>query len=223
MDTAGDDPEDIIRDAFYTGSNPDTKIPELRSFIRVMDSLCAWTTAVRYIVQRRISHAPVSIRAAIIDPRTPLIPGTEEQLYARWKARGHWDTAIMKKAKSIIRDSKFRVPRVGACHCEAGLMAAVLASALETQKNEKAGVPRPNGLNGVFEVQEFPNSITIGVAKKCCTMCSMLGEVLPMNALRVNLPGRHSTFVPWIAPEWLPLRVLQFLEGRVLLRVGEMI
>ncbi|KAJ7601871.1 hypothetical protein FB45DRAFT_969603 [Roridomyces roridus] len=72
--------------------------------------------------------------------------------------------------------------------------------------------------------QAFPGFLSIGVAKKTCPMCKMLAQaILSQKSLTVQLPGAHSTFFPWVPPEWLPLDVLDSLEKTLLGHVKEMI
>ncbi|KAJ7071852.1 hypothetical protein B0H15DRAFT_85349 [Mycena belliarum] len=97
----------------------------------------------------------------------------------------------------------------GACHSEAGLMAAILSG---MKSNDDAQ------LESAAELR-----MAIGVAKKCCPICRMLSEqALEQYDVHVELPGRHSRYHPWVAPHWLPRQITAELESRLILIVHGM-
>ncbi|KAJ7665117.1 hypothetical protein DFH06DRAFT_959093, partial [Mycena polygramma] len=57
---------------------------------------------------------------------------------------------------------------------------------------------------------------TIGVAKKCCPLCRLLGDILEHNhRLQLKLPGEHATFFPWVPPPWLRPAILEEMEAHL--------
>ncbi|KAI0779246.1 hypothetical protein C8Q74DRAFT_1367161 [Fomes fomentarius] len=110
-------------------------------------------------------------------------------------------------------DKKFKV----SIHAEAALMGAVFSHI--------TGAPNAS-------------TIRIGVSKKCCFCCRLLGEKLnnwrKSNAKGSDgtddtvypefiLPGSHSTVSPWLPPPGVPLEVLKNIRVELLKRLWELI
>jgi hypothetical protein len=51
----------------------------------------------------------------------------------------------------------------------------------------------------------------------------MLGDALVSEGITVELPGRHNHYHPWVAPHWLPERILAKLEAELFKIVEAMV
>ncbi|KAI0779251.1 hypothetical protein C8Q74DRAFT_680875 [Fomes fomentarius] len=108
-------------------------------------------------------------------------------------------------------DKKFKV----SIHAEAALMGAVFSHI--------SGAPNAS-------------TIRIGVSKKCCFCCRLLGEELnDWRKFKLKgsdgdtacpefiLPGSHSTVFPWAPPRGVPLEVRKNIRVELLKRLWELI
>jgi hypothetical protein len=65
--------------------------------------------------------------------------------------------------------------------------------------------------------------LAIGVARKCCPLCRILADVAEQQyEAKLDLPGQHARFHPWVPPCWLPESVLLEIERRLLPIVGKL-
>jgi hypothetical protein len=65
--------------------------------------------------------------------------------------------------------------------------------------------------------------LAIGVARKCCPLCRILADVAEQQYnIKLDLPGQHARFHPWVPPCWLPKPVLLKIESRLLPIVGKL-
>ncbi|KAJ7638900.1 hypothetical protein FB45DRAFT_415968 [Roridomyces roridus] len=62
---SAEDEEDVTRDALQ--SDAATESTDLGRFVRVMDTICAWTTAVHYILANKLSKKPLAIHLSHLE------------------------------------------------------------------------------------------------------------------------------------------------------------
>ncbi|KAJ7908288.1 hypothetical protein B0H13DRAFT_2016941, partial [Mycena leptocephala] len=189
-------------EAMLTADRPlaSTVDSECVLFHRAVDAVCAWTTGPIHLLQQPFSRTPIPLLLSVIDlPRRPINAVVPKQLLEYWGGRCTWtkDATIEPIVQSFR--AKDQTARAGVCHCEAGLMASLVAR----HKPDEPLVTRPT------------NTVPIGVAEKCCPLCQMLGDALVSEGITVELPGRHNHYHPWVAPHWLPERILAKLEAEL--------
>ncbi|KAJ7931246.1 hypothetical protein B0H13DRAFT_1858098 [Mycena leptocephala] len=183
-------------------------------FHRAVDALCAWTTGPNHLLQQRFSQTPIPLLLSIIDlPRRPINAVPPKQLLEYWGGRCTWTKN--PTIESIVKSFRATDPsaRTGACHCEAGLMASLVA-----RRKPK----EPPILSSSLSWLAMP-ALPIGVAKKCCPICRMLGDALVSEGITVELPGQHNHYHPWVPPHWLPEHILVKVEDKLLKIVEAMV
>ncbi|KAJ7758498.1 hypothetical protein DFH07DRAFT_818351, partial [Mycena maculata] len=227
-----EDKEHVMEDALPTNNSiSDSEVSELERFHRVSDSICVWTTAVRYLLASRLVDEPVAIHMSIVDlPRTPMSTIGPDALIQRWINKGYWASTIAPQIRPLLgKRDPVKNHRSGACHCEAGLMVSLLYTGLNL-KDAEATIKEPNSISGAFEVEVIisvnwpPNVFDNWRCQKVLPLCSMLGDTIQSSfKFPVNLPGKHSRFFPWVPLEWLPVNVLLDMETRLLAVVREMV
>ncbi|KAJ6589132.1 hypothetical protein B0H19DRAFT_231617 [Mycena capillaripes] len=161
-------------------------------FHRAIDALCAWTTGPDYLLRQPFTKSPIVLHLSVVDvPRRPIKALTVNQLLNYWAERCKWakDAAI----RSIVQSFRSRdeSAQSGACHCEAGLMAFLVASVNSDEESTQS----PS--SSVDQRATRPtDTVPIGVAQKCCPICWMLGDALVSEGITVELPGRHNHYHP---------------------------
>ncbi|KAF8215037.1 hypothetical protein K438DRAFT_1749137 [Mycena galopus ATCC 62051] len=198
------------------------------------------------------SKAPLSLSIVDL-PREDVPEHSVEVLAARWMERGRWTPSTHQIVTESLRsfqadaqekESKARrramsgtvttegavevetsAPTIasvsGACHCEAGLIASVIIRQFQLEPQLEPTVLT----DGFADLDVSPEaSFTIGVAKKCCPTCKFLIDILRTdNRFKIDIAGAHSRFTPWVPPTWLPLKVLDQMEERLLSVVKNMV
>ncbi|KAJ6589142.1 hypothetical protein B0H19DRAFT_231795 [Mycena capillaripes] len=99
-------------------------------FHRAVNALCAWTTGLNYLLQQPFSQSPIPLHLSVIElRRRPINAVSANELLKYWDGRCTWtkDVAVQRIVQSF--QSKDPSVRTGACHCEAGLMASLVARA----------------------------------------------------------------------------------------------
>ncbi|KAJ7267521.1 hypothetical protein C8J57DRAFT_1327932 [Mycena rebaudengoi] len=239
-----DDDDDPVEDSL--AGNPlmdSTTAPHSASFCRIVDALSAWTTGPQFLLSEGLARASIPIHVSVIDlPRTPIPPVDADTLLQRWIDKGNWSDRIGDKILLTVKKLTLTSLR-GACHCEAGLIASLLVHSRLPSKggdSEDQAAPGPAVLSAALDteanlytvwhpfltslVQDMTGERSIGVAKKCCPLCRILGDVLEEKyGLHITLPGQHTKFFPWVPPSWLQLDALQEMEQRLLRILEEMV
>ncbi|KAJ7094534.1 hypothetical protein B0H15DRAFT_829940 [Mycena belliarum] len=208
---------------------PNTTPPRSRAFFRMTDALTAWTTGPRYLLRSSLTKTSVPIHLSVISlPRMPIATKRTEALVKHWADKGKWSS----EASSVVLECLHKINGAGvqgACHCEAGLMASLFLRSSQYlpvgERQDHEDQDDPVFLAAALGSQRIiDNNVQIGVAKKCCPACSMLGDVLRENhSFVVELPGRHTRYYPWVPPQWLPACVLHAMEDRLLLVIEHMV
>jgi len=199
------------------------------------NALCAWTTAPRNLLRGQFSKATAVIHLSVIDlPRAPIATIDAETLMGHWTDKGKWSPQMVTEITARVRNLKPSVSSAaGACHCEAGLMASFLS---HSRAKPQSGGPSPDAgsqdavdqepgvLATVFQTKEIKTAFAVGVTKKSCPVCRMLGEILQKKySLDVELPVQHTRYYRWVPPHCLPSEVLQSLEEHLLEVIMEMV
>ncbi|KAJ7094540.1 hypothetical protein B0H15DRAFT_829964 [Mycena belliarum] len=208
---------------------PNTTPPHSRAFFRMTDALTAWTTGPRYLLRSSLTKTSVPIHLSVISlPRMPIAMTRTEALVKHWTDKGKWTS----EASVVVLECLHKINGAGvrgACHCEAGLMASLFLRSSQYlpvgERQDHDDQEEPGVLTAALGSQRIiDNNVQIGVAKKCCPACSMLGDVLRDNhSFVVELPGRHTRYYPWVPPQWLPACVLHAMEDRLLLVIKHMV
>ncbi|KAF8215034.1 hypothetical protein K438DRAFT_2123671 [Mycena galopus ATCC 62051] len=226
--------------------------PEVRAFYRCIDAVCAWTTGSKYILSSGIAKSKAPLSLSIVNlPREDVPEHSVEVLAARWMERGRWTPSthqiVTESLRSFQADAQEKeaettrratsgtattedaveisatpIPSTtGACHCEAELIASILLRQLQLEPRNL----EPAVLTDAFaDLDVAKDSFTIGVAKKCCPTCKILIDILRTdNRFKVNIAGAHSRFNLWVPPKWLPLKVLDQMEAKLLNVVKNMV
>ncbi|KAJ7105395.1 hypothetical protein C8R43DRAFT_1046726 [Mycena crocata] len=224
-------------------------------FYRALLSVCVWTSSPLHLLQSHFARTAVPINLAVISlPHAPLSAGpapTEaEKISAHADALlAHWDLLSLwsEDRKSTVRNDLRKMhleltkPLDNACHCEAGLIAALLIHLRDPQQQESPDVvpAQPAVLSAAFEcmahqVVDSHTPFALGVAAACCTACRLLVKTArkPPYKLQLELPGTHNDVFgdesytrihPWMPPPWLPDAVLRALERELMWRVDELL
>ncbi|TCD66970.1 hypothetical protein EIP91_000699 [Steccherinum ochraceum] len=181
--------------------NTGSLIPDVQDFVRQLDALTAPTTAIKFLVNKRIFQTSLEFSINLVNAPHPCLgPGNliEEGdiLLSEWQAGKRLTEQGVRTLRQMINESNtLEKPFAlsGSCHCEATLMAKVHADS--------------RGNHG----QSSPFSI--GVSKKCCPLCWELGNVLcDQHNLNVTLLGHNGVYAPWVPPPGLSDTVLNELE-----------
>ncbi|KAJ7292801.1 hypothetical protein C8J57DRAFT_1267136 [Mycena rebaudengoi] len=190
----------------------------------MLEAVCAWSTAARYLLAGPISREEIPIYISIVDlPRQPIQEHSQLDLLEHWGQLAGWSKPLRNAVTKKLRPMDLRTDR-GAVHCEAGLVASLLLRRHTVDVHS----PEPPVLTEAFAhlTAKLPDAErAIGMAKKCCPMCRLLIETLQASPtfLRLEYGGGHSRFHPWVPPHWLPSSVLEDLEKRLLHRVSDMV
>ncbi|KAJ7484078.1 hypothetical protein B0H11DRAFT_1196768 [Mycena galericulata] len=195
--------------------------PDCIAFYRAVDAVCAWTTGPTYLLRSPISRVPIPLTVSIVDlPRGAIVDVALDGLLARWKKHSRWSDKTERRVSDILKSARSRDPgrERGACHCEAGLMASILVHRQDSRATQPETLVFPALTDVTTDV------IPIGVAKKCCTLCWILADILRSTyKLQIKLPGRHNRYHIWVPPHWLPTQVLESLETEILNVITSMI
>ncbi|KAJ7709627.1 hypothetical protein B0H17DRAFT_1190814 [Mycena rosella] len=183
----------------------------------------------KYLVHSRISRSSSRLHLALINlPRKPINNVESSKLIKRWGALCSWSEETKADLTSLVEVEKIQeqdVDRVrGACHCEAGLMASLIAHLELKGPNDEVGV-QPEVLSNVFAKMDMQASqFSIGMAKKCCPVCRLLAETIKSaHGLDLELPGKHLHYYPWVPPHWLPASILEAMDRRLIGIIDEMV
>ncbi|KAF7768442.1 hypothetical protein Agabi119p4_7685 [Agaricus bisporus var. burnettii] len=170
---------------------------------RYMRTLTAWITASRVVIGalRKLGKTLSASIVTLGDYSSEALSQMEElqddimgQLKAELADSTWLDRQGERLRKSLV-EGTVKAPHV---HAEAGLMAL-------------AKVARDGTLN--LESQEvkevfMADPVLIGVSKKCCYMCSLLGQALSagdnddFNNVNMQLPGTHGHMFSWDPPQF---------------------
>ncbi|KAJ7491947.1 hypothetical protein FB451DRAFT_512250 [Mycena latifolia] len=218
--------DDIIESLPPDVPLPGTAALECIVFHRAVDAACAWTTGPIHLLRTSVSRSSMPVTLSIVDlPRAPINAVHSDDLLKHWAAIVQWPPHEVLQVLRILQRARDRdLERTkGACHCEAGLMASLALRLNQTAPLNNAEA-EPAILANAFEKMPVQSAIAIGVAKKCCPICRMLGKLLWVkHQIAVELPGQHSRYHPWVPPHWLPLEILQALESELLQVVTRML
>ncbi|KAJ6504795.1 hypothetical protein C8R47DRAFT_1103627 [Mycena vitilis] len=224
---AAEEPQEVIEDAMPLGFPLPTGVPYGPAlFVRAVDAICAWTTGPPILVNSAMQDASIPVEVSVVDlPRSPVHAYPPEEVTARWARIGQWKAPLQHSVLNALKQKAIEVTE-GACHCEAGLMASIF---LRDKTNVTPQGAEPACLEKAFKTMNAEDiktqaRFTVGVAKKCCPVCRMLGDVLQDTYMvKFDLPGRHSTYRPWVPPHWLPDAVTAELEVRLIEVVRRMV
>lgn len=227
-------------------------------FVRMLLGCTAWDHAAAHLVKRSFLRTPQPIVLHMVDlphnPNSNPKPADVDAMVKAWDFSPSEFTEI-EEPLTLTR----RRPSRGACHCEAGIMATILAAAtssilapsdivtplfsdsnikkvFEKIVNSVCSLLLASALTLIYHVQLAPGvciilstfgtniseyclqePISIGVGKKPCPCCTILAEVLcEKYSIKIEMPGAHSTFFPWLPPAWLPDEVLEAMEKKML-------
>ncbi|KAJ7476077.1 hypothetical protein FB451DRAFT_266341 [Mycena latifolia] len=195
-------------------------LPHAKVFTRAVDAICAWTTATQVLTSRRYIGPKTAIKLQLIKlPRESLKQLSASSLLLRWmRTSQHVDYNSLKDWLKKL-DVKRTYLDAGAEHCEAGLMAGLIAGAQLRDREELEGAFDDSRI----EWEGSSASTAIGVGKKCCPVCALLAHtILTKRAIRFELPGQHAEYRAWVPPRFTPLDILLAMEGQLLEKVGEM-
>ncbi|KAJ7253727.1 hypothetical protein B0H12DRAFT_1116396 [Mycena haematopus] len=175
-------------------------------FFRTVDAVLAWTTASSYLLSSPVARSVTGIQLRVLDlPQTPIDYFNISVLVQHWTETGSWNPKVVEAVKERFT-KKGNKTGLGACHCEAGLVADILDRS-----------PQPVSGDEV-------TSIPLGVAKKCCPICYILiDEVKKLYGIAFDAPGAHSTYYPWRPPQSLKPPLLKRVEQRLLTVLSEMV
>ncbi|KAJ7665876.1 hypothetical protein DFH06DRAFT_1185273 [Mycena polygramma] len=223
---AGKPPQEVI-DAMPLGFPLPAGVPHgLALFLRAINSICVWTTGPPILLNSIIHYASIPVNVSVVDlPRAPVHAYPPKEIVARWARIEKWEDAVQISVLNALKETAIE-PDDGACHCEAALMTSVILRANTKAKPEFA---EPICLIRAFESMDasdiaMESRFAVGVAKKCCTVCKMLGDILQDRYwVKFDLPGGDSTLRPWVPPHWLPDAVTADLEKRLVGVVRRMV
>ncbi|KAJ7757503.1 hypothetical protein B0H16DRAFT_1536844 [Mycena metata] len=237
-----DESLDVLDPTLAAQSRRHVPRPECWAFVRGVAALSAWTAAASSIANTLLKRQNSTFNVTLVDlPRQAIPDIPVAEITAFWAAQRGWSTSQSLKVSETLGSIKDHVSK-GACHAEAGLLASFLRCArpqvskdkLEDAGAERMGLPVegytgseepeghiPDGHEAAF-ARLFPGGIfpahqSIGVAKKCCPVCRILVKVTQTRlTTRLELPGQHGSYHPWVPPDWLPTSVLLEVEDRLL-------
>ncbi|KAJ7080505.1 hypothetical protein C8R44DRAFT_824120 [Mycena epipterygia] len=235
-----------LNDPIVMGEPTSQALPHCFSFYRATDAVTAWTTGPLALLGSRLAATTPTLNLMVVDlPRARVLPTTVEELVECWTQSGWTDLQRTSVAQASTSADPSTPPTDGACHAEAGLIASVLVrtkprpqSRADVQSGDGIGQDEQSGKQGdggeqgdlakvfasMFDESASELKLVIGVAKKCCPVCRILVEVVQRDyQLKLDLPGQHGRFHPWVAPAWLPIPVLVEIEKRLLAVVAELV
>ncbi|XP_006462305.1 hypothetical protein AGABI2DRAFT_119155 [Agaricus bisporus var. bisporus H97] len=170
---------------------------------RYMRTLTAWITASRVVIGalRKLGKPLSASIVTLSDYSSEALSQMEElqdDIIGQLKAELAYSTWLDRQAerlrKSLV-EGTVKAPRV---HAEAGLMALAKVARDGTTNLE------PQEVKEVF----MADPVLIGVSKKCCYMCSLLGQALSagstadFNGVIMQLPGTHGHMFSWDPPQF---------------------
>ncbi|KAI0738368.1 hypothetical protein C8Q80DRAFT_1124968 [Daedaleopsis nitida] len=191
-------------------------IPVIRYVSSLAIPLSASRSICRHLFKSLTVVAEVSVSMVTI-AGTPKIHVDQNWISSTWqrlKDTLHLDDAQVKKLRTLLDDKTKRLPLVPV-HAEAALMAAAVQVA-EGKLDECSGALQATSAN--------EQKIRIGVSKKCCFCCAVLGEELnklpvggdgPVRYPQFVLPGQHGIIFPWYPPPGLSVEVLRNMAKRL--------
>ncbi|KAJ7721045.1 hypothetical protein B0H16DRAFT_379753 [Mycena metata] len=203
---------------------------EIAVFIRTVDTTTAWTTAAGYLVATVFTKDPrQEINLTVVDlPRQTIRQQNPKGLVRHWAAEELWDKRLCQQVEKLLEEGPHNT-KAGACHCEAGIIASLACKLAAASSGEEYSELEPAGLReAIRQLTDGSDSsrqyFSIGVSKKCCPSCKLLADViLGTYKVKVQVPGSHTRFHPWVPPAWLPERVLLSLENKILMRLTEIL
>ncbi|KAJ6618820.1 hypothetical protein B0H10DRAFT_2217314 [Mycena sp. CBHHK59/15] len=179
--------------------------------LRYLLSVCAYTSASSQLVKNAVFRKGLGIQVNVVTfpvPDNHLDEAIYEEIVTEMAARTETSCDTVR--------SLFKFPRsgvAGTLHAEAGMMGLACDSSALVDEQHRVLFP------------SFPAQLPIGVGKKCCWCCWMLGEFLKNDRGReFILPGTHGIIFPWIPPKHgIPVDVLDRLEKLLVLKLEEAI
>ena len=74
----------------------------------------------------------------------------------------------------------------------------------------------------VFHFQHERADLPIGISKRCCRLCWLLGQYLHDNDGSPNfiLPGTHNGYTAWVPPPGIPKAILKSLRDELVQAIG---
>ncbi|KAJ7584939.1 hypothetical protein C8J56DRAFT_138436 [Mycena floridula] len=212
-------------------------------FLRSVDAVCGHLVGARALCNVKLLRDPDMqikcnvIDLPIIDPPVFDVAQTKvitENLMAEWEST--FDSkpirnAVRAQLLIIVEDIQRNFQYRGGMHCEAGIMAGFLLERLpkeeKKQLREKEAACSMETFRKLFEEvykSAEPDSLDIGVAKKCCRLCHILATIIKkLYGLNFNLPGFDTRFYAWTPPPWLPPAVLLKLQEKLLEKLEQMV
>ncbi|EKM75529.1 hypothetical protein AGABI1DRAFT_116359, partial [Agaricus bisporus var. burnettii JB137-S8] len=168
-----------------------------------MRTLTAWITASRVVIgalrklEKPLSASIVTLNdysREAVSQMKDLQDEIVDQLKAELIDSTWLDRQVKKLNKSLVEET-VKAPRV---HAEAGLMALAMVARDGTTNIKSQKVKE------IF----MADPILVGAGKKCCYMCSVLGQVLSagdkddFNKVNMQLPGTHGRMLSWDPPQF---------------------
>ncbi|KAJ6585041.1 hypothetical protein B0H19DRAFT_407169 [Mycena capillaripes] len=239
--------EEEAPEASVIDQPPLTTIPPVcRVFLRAVDAVCAWTTAVPYLLASPVAKESTTVKISIVDlPRREIPEASALSLLARWTDKASWSTALHSEVHAdLIGGGHPTDTSKGAVHCEAGLAASlylhlgtkinrnqlhepsVLSDAFASLDDKISSSSSASSSSSSSSASSAPNPYTfpIGVAKKCCPVCKMLIQTIQGTSdVKLEFAGAHARFYPWVPPDWLPVSILEALEVSLLQTITDMV
>ncbi|KAI0779266.1 hypothetical protein C8Q74DRAFT_1412330 [Fomes fomentarius] len=215
------DAEEFRADLDFRDDGDGEGDPNAAHVIRYISTLALPISASRALMQSIAKYRDANVQLSMsflnaTDSQTIDVAVVQELKTALMKSVRPSETASVEKLFQAYwslanEDKKFKV----SIHAEAALMGAVFSHITGT----------PNA-----------STIRIGVSKKCCFCCRLLGEELnDWRKLKLKgsdcdstypefiLPGSHSTVFPWLPPRGVPLKVLKNIRVELLKCLWELI
>ncbi|KAJ6466252.1 hypothetical protein C8R45DRAFT_483972 [Mycena sanguinolenta] len=207
---------DEISEALPAGDrSPALATRECRAFYRAVNAACAWTIGPQTLLRQKISKVAAPLFVSITEfPLQDVRDLSGEALVEHWGSLGTWSESTRLGVNSHLGEFRKTTVRTtsSTCHCEAGLAASIFLPQKDLSSEDDTS---PDLLKTPF---------TIGAAKKCCPVCSLLIDVLrTRHQVELYISGAHGRFQPWVPPKWLPDNVVQELEKRLVNIVGNMV
>ncbi|KAJ7212258.1 hypothetical protein GGX14DRAFT_564732 [Mycena pura] len=214
---------------FSRGTFPANYHIHTRTFLRRLASVCSCIIAVSALfetVVRLARQKDLVIEITTVSPaRSPISPVTPAEILEHWVAVKAWDEKVKAGVKAQLDRLASKtdiLPRhSGEVHCEATAMTCLLLRALPPLERCPPGTEKNvrEAFNKFITDEPLPFSpVPIGVSRKCCPICAILAKLLANahNSLKIELPGHHSVYYPWVPPSTLPEDILKNLESEVL-------